>query len=366
VVIACPDALGLATPTAVMVATDLAAKRGVLFKEAKSLELASRIQAIVFDKTGTLTEGKPRVTDVVAQRLSEDKVLRLAGAAEARSGHPLAEAVLDELQRRKLANDLPIQEFENVAGHGVRATVDGRTVLVGARRLFERFEVPLGAFAASAERLLAEGKTLIFVAVDGRPAGLIAAADTIRPTAASAIAELKALGIEPVMMTGDNRRTAEAVARQVGIERVFAEVLPQDKADGVRQLQQEGKFTAMVGDGVNDAPALAQADLGIAIGAGTDVAVETGDVVLMKSDPADVLAAIKLSKATVRKMKQNLFWAAIYNVIAIPIAAGVLYPSLGLMLRPEFGALAMSASSITVVSNALLLRREIPAPGAAA
>jgi len=359
VVIACPDALGLATPTAVMVATDLAARRGVLFKEAKSLELASRIQAIVFDKTGTLTEGKPRITDVVAEGASEEEVLRLASAAEARSGHPLAAAVLDELTRRGLANDLPIQEFESIPGHGVRATVGGRAVLVGAQRLLERFAVPLGPLAASAEQLLAEGKTLIFVAADGQPAGLIAAADTVRPTAARAIAELKALGITPVMMTGDNRRTAEAVAKQVGIERVFADVLPQDKADGVRQLQTEGSFTAMVGDGVNDAPALAQADLGIAIGAGTDVAVETGDVVLMKSDPADVLAAIRLSRATVRKMKQNLFWAAIYNVVAIPVAAGVLYPSLGLILRPEFGALAMSASSITVVSNALLLRREV-------
>jgi Cu2+-exporting ATPase len=359
VVIACPDALGLATPTAVMVATDVAAKRGVLFKEAKSLELASRIQAIVFDKTGTLTQGKPRVTDVVAEGLTKDEVLRLAGAAEARSGHPLAEAVLDELGSRRLANDLPIEAFENIAGHGVRATVGDRVVLVGARRLLERFEVPLGSLARTAERLLEQGKTLIFVAVDGRPVGVIAAADVVRPTAAGAIAELKALGVEPVMMTGDNRRTAEAVARQVGIQRVLAEVLPQDKAEGVRQLQQEGKFTAMVGDGVNDAPALAQADLGIAIGAGTDVAVETGDIVLMKSDPADVLAGIRLSKATVRKMKQNLFWAAIYNVIAIPVAAGVLYPSLGIMLRPEFGALAMSASSITVVGNALLLRREM-------
>jgi Cu2+-exporting ATPase len=209
------------------------------------------------------------------------------------------------------------------------------------------------------ERLLSEGKTLVLVSIDGRAAGVLAAADTVRPTAAQAIADLKALGVEPVMMTGDSRRTAEAVALQVGIERVFAEVLPEDKANGVRQLQTEGKFTAMVGDGVNDAPALAQADLGIAIGAGTDVAVETGDVVLMKSDPADVLAAIKLSRATVRKMKQNLFWAAIYNVVAIPVAAGVLYPAFGLMLRPEFGALAMSASSITVVSNALLLRREV-------
>jgi Cu2+-exporting ATPase len=368
VVIACPDALGLATPTAVMVATDLAAKRGVLFKEAKSLESASRIQAIVFDKTGTLTEGKPRVTDVVAVGSSEQEVLRLAGLAEARSGHPLAEAVLGELRRRGRPLEVAtgsetIEEFENISGQGVRAKVGGRQILVGARRLLEQHELELGPLAADAERLLAEGKTLIFVAVDGHPSGLIAAADTVRPSSAAAITALVELGVEPVMMTGDNRRTAEAVARQVGIERVFAEVLPQDKADGVRQLQMEGKFTAMVGDGVNDAPALAQADLGIAIGAGTDVAVETGDVVLMKSDPADVLAAIQLSRATVRKMRQNLFWAAIYNVIAIPVAAGVLYPSLGLVLRPEFGALAMSASSITVVSNALLLRREVRLPG---
>jgi P-type Cu2+ transporter len=230
-------------------------------------------------------------------------------------------------------------------------------VLVGAARLLERLRVPLGSIEHAADRLVGDGKTVILVAIDGKAAGVIAAADVVRPNAARAIADLKVLGIEPVMMTGDTSRTAQAVAQQVGIERVFAEVLPEDKAAGARQLQTEGKFTAMVGDGVNDAPALAQADLGIAIGAGTDVAVETGDIVLMKSDPADVLAAIRLSKATVRKMKQNLFWAAIYNVIAIPVAAGVLYPSLGIMLRPEFGALAMSASSITVVSNALLLRR---------
>ena len=359
VVIACPDALGLATPTAVMVATDLAAKRGVLFKEAKSLELASRIQAIVFDKTGTLTEGKPRITDVIAQGVAEDELLRLAAAAEARSSHPLAQTVLDELDRRGLANDLTVDEFENLAGFGIRAHVGGRDVLVGAQRLLERYSVELGPLQPEVDRLLSEGKTLVLVAIDGHAAGVLAAADTVRPTAARAIADLKAIGIEPVMMTGDSRRTAEAVARQVGIDRVFAEVLPEDKANGVRQLQSEGKFTAMVGDGVNDAPALAQADLGIAIGAGTDVAVETGDVVLMKSDPADVLAAIRLSRATVRKMKQNLFWAAIYNVVAIPIAAGVLYPSFGVMLQPEFGALAMSASSITVVSNALLLRREV-------
>jgi Cu2+-exporting ATPase len=374
VVVACPDALGLATPTAIMVATDLGAKRGILFKQAISLEQASKIRAIIFDKTGTLTEGKPRVTDVVASselRVASDErdrsqlethnaLLRMAGAAEACSGHPLADAIMAEVERRALG-DLPaVDDFENLAGRGVRAKVDGHDVLVGTRRLLEEHGVDLGDLAGEADRLLGEGKTLMLVAVDGRPAGVIAAADTVRPSAARAIAELRELGIEPVMMTGDNRRTAEAVAQQLGITRIFAEVLPEDKANGVRQLQQEGMFVAMVGDGVNDAPALAQADLGIAIGAGTDVAVETGDVVLMKSDPSDVLTAIELSKATVRKMWQNLFWAAIYNLIAIPIAAGALYPSLGLALRPEFSALAMSASSITVVSNALLLRREVP------
>jgi Cu2+-exporting ATPase len=362
VVIACPDALGLATPTAVMVATDLAARRGILFKQAVALEQASRIQTIIFDKTGTLTVGKPRVTDVVtADDLTRGELLRFAGAAEARSGHPLAQAVLDELERQKLPNDLPVEAFENRAGHGVRARVAGRDVLVGTRRLLEDEGVALAGLVAAVERLLGEGKTLMLVAVDGRAAGVVAAADALRPTAVRAIAELKALGIQPVMMTGDNRRTAELVARQVGIERVVAEVLPRDKANGVKALQADGRFVAMVGDGVNDAPALAQADLGIAIGAGTDVAVETGDIVLMKSDPADVLTAIQLSRATVRKMKQNLFWAAIYNLIAIPVAAGALYPAFGLLPRPEFGALAMSASSITVVSNALLLRREIPA-----
>jgi len=288
----------------------------------------------------------------------EHEVLRLAAAAEARSSHPLAQAVLEELERRGLANDVPVEDFENFAGRGVRARLDGREVLVGTRRLMEERAISFDGLNEGVERLLAQGKTLMLVAVNGRAAGLVAAADTVRPNANAAIAQLRALGIEPVMMTGDNRFTAEAVGRQVGIDRVFAEVLPQDKADGVKRLQAEGKFVAMVGDGVNDAPALAQADLGIAIGAGTDVAVETGDIVLLKSDPFDVLSAIHLSKATVRKMRQNLFWAAIYNLIAIPVAMGVLYPAFGLILRPEFGALAMSASSITVVSNALLLRRE--------
>ena len=358
VVIACPDALGLATPTAVMVATDLGAKHGVLFKEAVSLELAARIDAVIIDKTGTLTEGRPRVTDVVAlPGQTEADVLARAAAVERRSGHPLSKAVLDEAERRSLDVPAEVDAFVSIAGLGVRGTVAGRDVLVGTLRLFEQHGIDVAAVGEAAERLLAEGKTLMLVAFDGRAAGVIAATDPVRPTARAAVDGLKALGIDVVMMTGDNRHTAEAVAKQVEIDRVVAEVLPADKAGEVARLQAEGRFVAMVGDGVNDAPALAQAELGIAIGAGTDVAVEAGDIVLMRSDPADILRAIKLSKATVTKMRQNLFWAAIYNVVAIPIAAGVFYRSLGIMLRPEFGALAMSASSITVVSNALLLRR---------
>jgi len=358
VVIACPDALGLATPTAVMVGTDIGAKHGILFKEATSLELASKIQSIVFDKTGTLTEGKPRVTDVVALApFDENELLRLEAGAEARSGHPLAKALLDEAQRRRLAVPERIEDFEALGGRGVRARVDGRALLVGTRRLMEEQGVDLAPLRQRLDELLGAGKTLTIVAIDGAVAGVVAVQDTPRASAKAAVAGLREMGIEVAMLTGDNRQTAEAVARALGIERVLAEVLPENKADEVKRLQGAGKFVAMVGDGINDAPALAQADLGIAIGAGTDVAVETGDIVLMRSDPRDVLGAIRLSKATVRKMKQNLFWAAIYNVIAIPVAAGVLYPAFGILLRPEFGALAMSASSITVVSNALLLRR---------
>jgi Cu2+-exporting ATPase len=358
IVIACPDALGLATPTAIMVATDIGAKHGILFKEATSLELASKIQVVIFDKTGTLTEGKPRVTDVVAlPPFDEPELLRFEAGAETRSGHPLSKALLDEAQRRGIAVPDRIEEFEALGGRGVRARVEGRQVLVGTRRLMEESGIPLEPIVKRVDELLHQGKTLTIVAIDGRLAGVVAVQDTPRPSAKEAVAGLRALGIEVAMLTGDNRQTGEAVAHEIGIERVLAEVLPERKADEVKRLQAEGKFVAMVGDGINDAPALAQADLGIAIGAGTDVAVETGDIVLMRSDPRDVLGAIRLSKATVTKMKQNLFWAAIYNVIAIPIAAGALYPSIGLLLRPEFGALAMSASSITVVSNALLLRR---------
>ncbi len=361
VVIACPDALGLATPTAVAVGTGIGARNGILIKNATALEQTSRIQAIIFDKTGTLTEGKPAVTTIVAfaagklAGLDETRLLQVAATAEADSEHPLAGAIVEEAKDRQMAL-LPYSQFKAIAGGGVQVQVDGSTVLVGTPKLLAEHSILL--HPAEQEELTAlqtEGKTAMLVAMGGQAVGLIAVADRVRATARETIAQLKALGIQVAMLTGDNRRTGEAVGRELGINRVFAEVLPADKANYVKQLQGEGLFSAMVGDGVNDAPALAQADLGIAIGAGTGVAIETAEVVLMRSDPLDVLAAIRLSKATVRKMKQNLFWAAIYNVIAIPVAAGVLYP-LGILLSPAVGALAMSASSITVATNAVLLK----------
>jgi Cu2+-exporting ATPase len=358
VVIACPDALGLATPTAVAVGTGIGARHNILIKTAATLESTSRITAVILDKTGTLTEGRPRITEVIAApEISTDEVVRLAAAVELRSGHPLSKAVLDEAERRGIAAAGEVTGFENLAGHGVQAVVDGRRVLVGTVKLMRDRGVDLGPVQGNLDRMLAEGKTLMLVAADGSIAGLAAAADPVRASSRRAIEGLHALGIETAMITGDNQATAETVARELGISRVFAEVLPEQKADYVRRVQQGGQFVAMVGDGVNDAPALAQADIGIAIGAGTDVAVETADVVLMRSDPSDVLRAVSLSKATVRKMHQNLFWASIYNVLAIPVAAGVLYPSFGIMLRPEWSALLMSASSIIVATNAVLLKR---------
>ena len=357
VVIACPDALGLATPTAVAVGTGIGARHNILIKNAATLEQVSRLTAVVMDKTGTLTEGRPRLTDVEGVNgFGPDEVLRLAAAAEAHSGHPLSKAVLEEAERRKLSVGGEVTGFENLAGHGVRATVSGRDVVVGTAKLMRDRGIDLVPVPAYLDGLLAGGKTIMLVAVDGRTAGVAAAADPIRETSRRAVEGLRRLGIEVAMITGDNRQTAEAVAGQLGIRRVFAEVLPDQKADYVKQLQQEGKFVAMVGDGVNDAPALAQADIGIAIGAGTDVAIETAEVVLMRSDPADVLRAIFLSKATVGKMRQNLFWASFYNILAIPVAAGILYPRFGIMLRPEWSALLMSASSIVVATNAVLLK----------
>jgi P-type Cu2+ transporter len=362
VVIACPDALGLATPTAVAVGIGIGAKHNVLIKDAATLEGLSRIQAVVLDKTGTLTEGQPRLTDfILAERdgsssLSQDELLRLVASAEQGSEHPLATAIVEAAVERGVSV-VGAQDFAAVAGKGMTAKVTGHTILVGNQALLVEHDIAPGPLEEQALALAAEGKTPMYVAVDGEAAGLLAVADTIRPTARLLIGTLRNEGIEAVMMTGDNRRTAEAIARELGIERVFAEVLPDQKADYVRSLQAEGKQVAMVGDGVNDAPALAQADIGIAIGAGTDVAIETAKVVLMKSDPYDIIRAFRLSRATVTKMKQNLFWASIYNLLAIPVAAGALYPGLGLMLAPEWSALLMSLSSIIVATNAVLLKR---------
>jgi P-type Cu2+ transporter len=356
VVIACPDALGLATPTAVAVGTGIGARHNILIKDAATLENVSRINAIVLDKTGTLTEGEPALTDVYAvDSRSEEELLRLVAPAEKSSEHPLAEAIVAGARQRGVEVG-DATRFEAIAGHGVRAEVDGDAVLVGNRKLMDESGVDVFGLEEMAAERAQEGKTPMFVAVDGKPSGLVAVADTIKPSARDTLRRLKEMGIEAVMITGDNKRTAEAVARELGIERFFAEVLPADKAQYVQQLQAEDKRVAMVGDGVNDAPALAHADIGIAIGTGTDVAIETAKVVLMKSDPLDVTRAVVLSKATVRKMKQNLLWASVYNVLAIPVAAGVLYPAYGIMLRPEWSALLMSVSSIIVAVNAVLLK----------
>ena len=358
VVIACPDALGLATPTAVAVGTGLGAKHNILIKDAPTLEGVSKIQAIVLDKTGTLTQGKPKVTDIVSVNgFKENEILAFAGAAEAKSSHPLSKAVLEELVKRKIKLSTKVENFKNIAGHGVEAKISGRKVLVGTAKLMNDRKISLESVQKEAGRLLDEGKTIMILAIDGKVAGVIGAEDQIKENAKQAIEKMKNLGLEVAMITGDNKKTAEAIGKELNIDRVFAEVLPEDKEKYVKKLQDEGKIVAMVGDGVNDAPALARADIGIAIGAGTDVAIETANIVLMKSDPLDILRAIKLSKATVRKMKENLFWASIYNLLAIPIAAGVLYPAFKISLRPEIAALLMSISSIIVAVNAVLLKR---------
>lgn len=357
VVIACPDALGLATPTAVAVGTGIGAKNNILIKDAATLENTSRLTAIVLDKTGTLTEGKPKVTDVIAfNGFTEDEIMKYEAAIESGSNHPIAKAIIDEAKNRNI-EIASHQNFESVAGHGLRAVIDGKKILTGKEKLLNDNGVDIIKERIVFERLASEGKTVSILAVDGKVAGVIAVADTIKPNSKKAIVALKKLGLEVIMITGDNQRVAQGVANELGIDRFFAEVLPEEKENYVKKLQDEGKFVAMVGDGINDAPALARSDIGIAIGAGTDVAIETGNIVLMKSDPYDIVAAIRLSKATVRKMKQNLFWAAIYNLLAIPVAAGAFYNSFGLSLRPEIAALLMSASSIIVATNAVLLKR---------
>jgi P-type Cu2+ transporter len=354
IVIACPDALALATPTAITVGVGRAARRGVLFRNAAVLEAAAQVDIVVFDKTGTLTEGRPSVTDALPRPgVTEEELLELAAAADSESEHPLAIAVVEAAKKRSLRIEPP-SAFEAIPGQGVRAFVGARTVLVGNHTLLERNRVSIDA-DTHAGRLRAEAKTTLYVAADGRWLGLIAVADRIRPTAGDAVATLHRLGVRVFLLTGDTRATAESVARTLGIDEVRAEVLPEGKAAEVQRLTREGRRVAMVGDGVNDAPALAAASVGIAIGAGTDVAIETAGIILMRDDPADVPKALRLARSVRRKIKQNLFWAAIYNVIAIPLAAGVLYPSLGILLKPAWSALAMSASTLTVTVNALLL-----------
>ncbi|UGQ11473.1 heavy metal translocating P-type ATPase [Yinghuangia sp. ASG 101] len=366
VVITCPDALGLATPTAIMVGTGLGARRGVLFKNAAALEASAGIEVVVLDKTGTLTKGEPEVTDVVAASgFTDRELLCLAGAVERESEHPLAEAVVRHIAGRGIESPGTAREFEAVPGEGAVAVVDGRRVVVGNRRLAEREGIDVGPLAARRDELSASGRTVVTVGVDGRAAGLIAIADAPRETSAAAVAELHALGVEVVMLTGDNDATARRIAGRLGIGTVVSEVRPGDKAATVAELQRGGRKVAMAGDGVNDAPALARADLGIAIGAGTDVAIETADLVLMRSDPLDVPTALRIGRGTLRKMRQNLGWAIGYNAIALPIAAGVFEPATGLVLRPEIAALSMSGSSIIVAVNALSLKRlGLPRPGA--
>ena len=356
-VIACPDALGLATPTAVAVGTGLGARHNILIKDAATLEGVSRIQTVILDKTGTLTEGKPTVTDVVpVLGVTDDDVLRTAAGLSSHSTHPLSLAIVAAAIAHGVS-DTRGDRITNISGKGLRGMIGGRPVLVGNAALMREAGVEPAVLGDAADRLGTAGRSLVYVATDAKLLGVVGITDAIRPSARQAIVDLRSMGIRPVLLSGDLRATAERVATEVGIEEVYAEVRPEQKADYVKRSQQDGRFTAMVGDGVNDAPALAQADIGIAIGAGTDVAIQAAQVVLMRSDPLDIGRAVRLSKATVRKMKQNLAWASVYNLLAIPVAAGVFYRSLGWSLRPEISALLMSLSSIIVALNAVSLRR---------
>jgi len=359
-VISCPCAVGLATPSAIMAGSGKGAEYGILFKGADAMESTARIDVVIFDKTGTLTRGQPSVTDVVVTgQMTQNEVLRWAAVAEKNSEHPLGEAIVRGARERGLEPEAAT-EFNAIPGHGVEAKLNTSSILLGNRKLMAERRIFMDGLASEAERLETEGKTAMFVAVNGAPAGIVAVADTLKETSAQAVKELHRMGITVAMITGDNRRTAEAIARQVGIDRVLAEVLPEDKANEVKKLQAEGLRVAMVGDGINDAPALAQADVGIAIGSGTDVAKETGHVILVKDDLLDVVAALQISRQTLRLIKQNLFWAFGYNTVSIPIGAGVLYPFFAQMVSPELAALLMATSSISVTLNTMRMRGYIP------
>ena len=354
-VIACPCALGLATPTAIMVGTGKGAEYGVLIKGGEPLETTHKVNTIVFDKTGTITEGKPVVTDiVVTPGFDETQLLQLSASAEKGSEHPLGEAIVNRAKEQEL-EFLNVESFEAIPGHGIEVTIDNKNILLGNKKLMADRNINI-TLQEESDKLAEEGKTPMYVSVDNKLAGIIAVADVMKPSSSRAVELLHKMGIEVVMITGDNRRTAEAIAAQVGIDRVLAEVLPEDKASEIKKLQDEGKMVAMVGDGINDAPALAQADVGIAIGSGTDVAMESADIVLMRSDLLDVVTAIELSKRTIRNIKQNLFWAFAYNTLGIPVAAGLLYIFGGPLLSPIIAAAAMSFSSVSVLLNALRLK----------
>lgn len=356
-IIACPCALGLATPTAVMVGTGKGAENGILIKGGESLETAHKLDTIVFDKTGTLTKGEPEVTDIVtAGSFSEEDILKYAASAEKASEHPLGEAIIKRALEQGIELESP-KDFNAVEGHGLEAKVGGKTVFIGNKRLMDNKQIRVDELEEKAELFAAEGKTPIYVSLDGKSAGLVAVADTLKENSISAVKKLESLGLDVIMLTGDNRKTAQAIALKAGIKNVIPEVLPEDKVLEIKKLQSQGKKVAMVGDGINDAPALAQADIGIAIGSGTDVAIEASDITLIKGDLNGVVAAIELSKRTIRVIKQNLFWAFFYNTAGIPIAAGVLFPFFGILLNPIFASAAMAFSSVTVVSNSLRLKK---------
>lgn len=355
-VIACPCALGLATPTAIMVGTGKGAENGVLIKSGEALEVTHKLKTIVFDKTGTITEGKPEVTDIIAKNISEDQLLTIAASAERGSEHPLGEAIVRAADEKNLEVK-EISSFNAIPGHGIEVTIDEKSVFLGNKKLMDDKNISLESFILEADRFASEGKTPMFVAIDGQMVGIIAVADTVKKNSKEAIRRLHEMGIKVAMITGDNKRTAEAIANQVGIDIVLSEVLPEDKSNEVKKLQADGSKVGMVGDGINDAPALAVADIGIAIGSGTDVAIESADIVLMRSDLMDVITAVKLSRATIRNIKQNLLWAFAYNTLGIPVAMGVLYIFGGPLLNPMIAAAAMSLSSVSVVSNALRLKK---------